>query len=39
MRLQLHKEETDEVHQGRAALHETSATGFLSMGLHIETLQ
>lgn len=39
VRLQLRKEETDEVHEGRAALHETSATGFLTMGLHIEHLQ
>ncbi|KZP27106.1 hypothetical protein FIBSPDRAFT_712253, partial [Athelia psychrophila] len=38
VRLQLRKE-TDEVHEGRAALHETSATGFLAMGLHIEHLQ
>lgn len=39
VRLQLRKEETDEVHEGRATLHETSATGFLAMGLHIEHLQ
>ncbi|KAF7968026.1 hypothetical protein HWV62_32158 [Athelia sp. TMB] len=39
VRLELRKEETGQINEGRGALHETSATGFLVMGLHIEGLQ
>lgn len=39
MRLQLHQDEIKEINEGRAAMHETSAPGFLTIGLHIESLQ
>jgi hypothetical protein len=39
VRLQLRKDEVDEIKEGKATMHDTSATGFLVTGLHIEALQ
>lgn len=39
VRLALRKQETGEVEAGHERVHETSATGFLASGLHIESLQ
>ncbi|KAF7978528.1 hypothetical protein HWV62_45709 [Athelia sp. TMB] len=39
MRLQLQKEEMAEINKGQVVMHATSATGFLTAGLHIEALQ
>lgn len=39
VRLQLRKDELDEVRAGKAPLHEMSATSFLVAGLQLEEIQ